>query len=153
MQDTLKQILIRQWRRSERKVRLVIDTNLFVSGLLNPHGPSSKLIELLPKKRYQLLTSKEILTEYKDVINRFSKISHTKRNKLIGKIKSNSLLVKPKEHFPVIKDDPDDNKFIECAVCGSGNFIVTNDKHLLDLKEFGEIYIVTLPTINEIMDW
>lgn len=153
MQDTLKQTLIKQWRRSGRKPRLVIDTNLFISGLLNPHGPSSILIEYLPRKRYQLLISGEILKEYQDVINRFRKISYTKRNKLVGKIRANALWVKPIEHFSVIKTDPKDDKFIDCAVAGGGNFIVSNDRDLLDMKEFRSIYIISLPAINEIMDW
>jgi len=52
-------------------------------------------------------------------------------------------LVEPKEKFNTIKDDPSDNKIIECAKEGKSDFIITNDNHLLKLKEFEGIRIVT----------
>lgn len=147
MQDIPRQISTRPWKRSVKIPRIVVDTNLFVSGLLNPHsGKSARLIDLLPlqRKRYQLLISREILKEYKTVINRFERISLTKRKKLLGKIRVHSNWVSPKEKFTVIKDDPKDNKFLECAVAGKADFLVSGDKHLLSLKEFQGIKIITI---------
>lgn len=147
MPDIPKQISTRYRRRPVKIPRIVVDTNLFVSGLLNPHsGKPAHLIDLLPlrRERYQLLISKEILEEYKAVINRFERISLTKRKNLLGKIRAHSNRVSPKEKFAVIKDDPKDNKFLECAVAGKADFLVTGDKHLLALKEFQGIKIITI---------
>lgn len=147
MPDIPKQISTRPWRRSIKIPRIVVDTNLFISGLLNPHsGKPAQLIDLLPlrRKRYQLLISRKILEEYKVVINRFERISLTKRKKLLGKIRAHSNWVSTKEKFAVIKDDPKDNKFIDCAVTGNADFLVTGDKHLLALKEFQGIKIITI---------
>lgn len=51
-------------------------------------------------------------------------------------------IVEPRESYNVIKEDPDDNKIIECAVAGNADYIVTQDNHLLKLKEFQGIKIV-----------
>ncbi len=78
------------------------------------------------------------------MLNRFERISSTKRKKLLAKIKAHSNWIKPEKSFTVIKDDPDDNKFIECAVAGEADFIVSGDRHLLALKEFHGIEIITI---------
>ncbi len=52
-------------------------------------------------------------------------------------------MVSPKEKFDVIKKDKDDNKIIDAAVEGKVDYIVSSDKHLLDLKQFKGIKIVT----------
>ena len=49
-----------------------------------------------------------------------------------------SSLVFPGEHLEVVKNDPDDNKFIEAAVEGNAQYIVSQDRHLLDIKEYRE---------------
>ena len=54
-----------------------------------------------------------------------------------------STLVEPHKNFKVIKDDPADNKFLDCAIECNTDFIVSQDKHLLGLKEFEGIKIVT----------
>lgn len=51
-------------------------------------------------------------------------------------------LTEIKEKVFVVKDDPDDNKIIECAIAGNANYIVTQDKHLLRIKEFEGIEII-----------
>lgn len=156
MPATPRQILIRPWRSSINIPRIVIDTNLFISGLLNPHsGRPARLIDQLPLrlKRYQLLLSREIFAEYKGVLNRFERISRTKRKKLLGKIKAHSSWVNPKQRFAVIKDDPKDNKFLECAVAGKANFLISGDSHLLDLKEFQNAKILTIGAWFKLMEW
>ena len=61
----------------------------------------------------------------------------------VGKIISMSTIVVPKEKLTLVKDDPDDNKILECAIAGNVDCIVSNDKHLLKLKKFRNIPILT----------
>jgi len=56
----------------------------------------------------------------------------------------NSIIVKPTIKLDVVKDDPDDNKFLEAGVTGKANFIISQDKHLLKLGEYQGIKIVSL---------
>jgi putative PIN family toxin of toxin-antitoxin system len=61
----------------------------------------------------------------------------------IQKIVSISKIVIPTRKINVVQDDPDDNKILECAIAGNVDYLVTQDKHLLNLKEFEGIKIIT----------
>ena len=63
--------------------------------------------------------------------------------KIAHKLINNSEIVEPSVKIDIIKDDPDDNKILECAIAGNVDCIVSNDKHLLKLKEFKGIKILT----------
>ena len=62
----------------------------------------------------------------------------------------NSIVVEPKEKIRAVKDDPKDDIFIEAAVAGSADFIVSQDKEVLKLKEFRGIKIITPEEFNKI---
>jgi hypothetical protein len=51
--------------------------------------------------------------------------------------------INPIHHFKIIKDDPDDNMFIDCAVAIQAAYIISGDKHLLNLKSFKDITILS----------
>ncbi len=59
------------------------------------------------------------------------------------KLVSIATLVEPDENLYIVKDDPDDNKILECAKTGKVDFIISNDNHLLKLEKLGNIPIVT----------
>lgn len=61
----------------------------------------------------------------------------------VEKIIAIATLVEPVEKLNIVKEDPDDNMVLECAKAGKVDYIVSNDKHLLKLKEFEGIKIVT----------
>ena len=63
-------------------------------------------------------------------------------SKIIQKVITNSIIVEPKVKLDIAKEDPKDNIILECAKEGSVNFIITNDNHLLKLKEFEGIKIL-----------
>jgi|SRR3989344_1078323 len=126
--------------------RIVADTNVLVSATFW-NGDSDKIIEKAENKKIELIISKEIIEEfssvlgYKEIQDKI-KNKHLELRRTVEKIVSISTIVEPKEKFNIVKDDPEDNKFIEVAVCGQTDFIVTQDKHLLKLKEFKGIKIV-----------
>jgi putative PIN family toxin of toxin-antitoxin system len=135
---------MRLLKRSEegRLVRSVIDTNLFVSGLLSPKGYPAQLVNLWDNKEIDILISKEIFHEYTEVIHRFEKIPVGRRQKLLEQIGDNGVWVEVHEEIDLIKQDPEDDKFLECAVSGDADFIVSGDRHLLSLEDFRRIPIV-----------
>lgn len=110
MQDTLKKTLTRQWRRSGKKPKLIVDMNLIVSGLLSS-GPPSRLIERLPKRHFLLCVSGSIFEEYRQVIHRFTHLSKVKRDHLLGKIRQHILWIHPTQSLDIVKKDPADNIF------------------------------------------
>ena len=90
----------------------------------------------------KIFTTKEILEEFSEVLQRDFKYNEEETNKIVENILSFATLVESEEKLEIIKDDPDDNKILECAAASKSEYIVTYDKHLLNHKEFRNIKIV-----------
>ncbi len=97
-------------------IRLVIDTNVFVSALISTKSIPALLLDEAGKK-YSLFISKEILSEVEDVISR-EKFGFTKQkiSSALEAILLFSEIIDPDIQVDVIKSDPDDNKILECAI-------------------------------------
>lgn len=85
---------------------------------------------------YQLCVSNEILNEYEEILERLASAEIAKL--VIDVILNNpyTLFFTPYYNFNLIKSDPDDNKFVDCAVVSSAQFIVTEDHHFHILKQY-----------------
>jgi len=130
-------------------MRIVIDSNVFVSALLSPQGKPAVIIQRWHEQVFDLLVSPAILSEYRKVLQ----YKHIKRylsekeiDEILKDLSIFAVEIKPKIKINLIKDDPEDNKFLECAVGGKARFIVSGDNHLLAIKEYGQILIVTPAT-------
>jgi putative PIN family toxin of toxin-antitoxin system len=83
------------------------------------------------------------VSEYLDVLSRPKfRIAHDELDDFAALILSKAEFVLPEKSIHAVVDDPSDNKFIEAAVAGQADYIVSGDKHLLDLKEFHGIAII-----------
>lgn len=128
-------------------MKVVLDTNVLISATFW-NGDSNKILEKVEQKEIEMVISKGILEEFAGVLG-YKEIQEKVRDKnlemkrTIEKVASISTIVEPRHEFKVIKDDPDDDKFLDCAVEGKAEFIVSQNKHLLKLKEFKGIKIVT----------
>lgn len=120
--------------------RVVIDTNIYISFL--KRGYYRKILDLWLKERFELLTSNEILDEVFEVLSRpkfnFSPEEIIELGELLYE---RAIMVEPKEELNVCPD-PDDNKFLECAIEGKAHYLVTGDPHLKDMEKYEEIEIV-----------
>jgi len=129
-------------------VRIVIDTNVIISALFYGGLPNT-LLELVAKGRVKPVASNEIISEYKEIVERISD-----RTGKLGKATAfNVLLSKIDLICSTTKisasRDPDDDKFISCAIDGKCKYIVSGDKDLLDLKSFENVEIVTVSSFLE----
>jgi putative PIN family toxin of toxin-antitoxin system len=124
-------------------IRLVLDTNVLVSALISTRSNPARLLDAAGKN-YSLFISKEILRELEDVISR-DKFGFSSEiiDSAIEAILSYSEVVNSEIKFDVVKSDPDDNKILECAIVCGASYIVSGDKHLLNLKEYENIKIIT----------
>ena len=104
---------------------------------------AQKLLFKLIKNDVKIFASDAILSEYKKVLKRDFKYSDEGILDITEKVVSFMTLVMPVEKVDVVKDDPEDNKIIECALASSSNYLITYDKHLLNLKSFRKIKIIT----------
>ena len=128
-------------------MKVTLDTNVLISTTFW-YGDSNKIIERVERKEIEMVLSGEIIEEfakvleYKDIKEKVKGIN-IEMNWAIEEIFSLSTIVYPNEKLDVVKDDPDDNKVLECAKAGNVDFIVTSDNHLLKLKDFEGIRIMT----------
>lgn len=123
-------------------MRVVLDTNAVISALLFS-GVSSKLVSLWQDGLITPLLSREILDEYLRVLSyRKFELSEKEIKELIQEeILPYAEVVKPKRRLRVIRRDPADNKFLECAVAGKAGVIISGDKDLLSLGQYRKIRI------------
>ncbi|MFH1211444.1 MAG: putative toxin-antitoxin system toxin component, PIN family [Candidatus Woesearchaeota archaeon] len=102
------------------------------------------LIDAWKNGAIELASSEEIIEEIKRVLKSFKiRMPDSMIDEWKKAINENSIIVEPKHRINIVKDDQSDNKFIEAAVEAKADFIVSQDRHLLKLKEFLGIRIVT----------
>ena len=136
-------------------IKAVYDTNIIVSGLLNSEGIPALLLDIATQREITLFISAEILQEYEGVLIR-PKFGLSKRvvKRFLRLVKARSKPVKPKSLEFTLKD-PEDNKFLECALAGKVDCLVTgNTRHfpfrsykgikVISPREFWEIYMASL---------
>ncbi|MBF0531631.1 MAG: putative toxin-antitoxin system toxin component, PIN family [Candidatus Omnitrophica bacterium] len=128
-------------------LKVVIDTNQFVSAFLNHHGPSADLLQCWRRQQFILVISPAILREIKKVLD-YSRIKQKYFLKdadiqaLFVLLEQEAVLIPYPEPVRIIKDDPDDDKFIACALAADADYIVSGDRHLLDIGKYQSIKIV-----------
>ena len=123
-------------------MRVVIDTNIMVSAYL---GGALKVIVVAWKSgRFTLVVSDAIADEYREVLRRPKfQIKQTELDDFFSLLLDKAEFVIPLEAINIITDDSSDNKFIETAIAGKAKLIVSGDSHLLELKSFRDISIIT----------
>ncbi|MCI0553527.1 MAG: putative toxin-antitoxin system toxin component, PIN family [Anaerolineae bacterium] len=131
--------------------RVVLDTNIFVSMALG--GQVGKINDEWRAGKFILVVSNEIVSEYLDVLQR-PKLHLKSRTiaTIVNRIYRKAEFVAPEEKIFVVLADTSDNKFIEAAIEGKTDYIVSGDKHLLDLKEFQSIPIITAREFLDILE-
>lgn len=131
------------------KLRIVVDTNIFISAAFRkPPSLPHAIYESIKSQNCILITSPAILEEIEDVINRKeiakrTEMNQAQRKKFIKDLIDITLIVTGEGDQNIIKDDPDDDKFLYTAADGNADYIVSGDHHLLDLKEYNGIPILS----------
>lgn len=111
-------------------LRLVIDTNILVSAALKPDGLQRTVLVLAITKPARLYVTNAILAEYREVLARPEfKIRGGLRQQLLQLVRNRAHLVKPARAIQVA-NDPDDDKFLECADAARADYLITgNQRH------------------------
>jgi uncharacterized protein len=138
----------------KRKLRAVVDTNLFISGLFAKDSLSAQLENLWVDQQFELVTSLEIIKEVSRVLSyprikeRFKPRGENVR-RFFRLIFRKAIISKDIYRTDKIADDPTDNKFLACALEKKADYIVSRDPHLRNLKHFHGIQIVDATTFIE----
>lgn len=122
------------------KKTVVLDTNLFVAAFWNAHSNSAKIIRACEENRLILCFSSEIIAELNRILPR-AKTSIEYRQRIDSLIQHSKIVV-PEVRFS-LSVDPEDDKFLECAVTAGAEYLITNDMHLLEIHELMGTQIVT----------
>ena len=130
--------------------KIVLDTKCLLVTLPS-QSPYHNVWQSFIDEKLALCVSNEILYEYEEIIAK--KTSPIFADLVINTLlnKKNVVRVAPTWRFDIIKTDPDDNKFVDCAVCGGAECVVSNDNHFNILKETYFPY-TTLYTLQEFCD-
>ena len=128
---------------------IVPDANILVSACINARGKPAELIRLGASDQLRLLTSAPIWDEMVPVLDRPNVCKHIsigdRQLKLwLADIASIMEWTPGKLRLKVVANDPDDDKVVACAIEGRANYIVTGDRHLLDIGSYKGIYMITV---------
>jgi len=127
------------------KVRVVLDTNIIISAFISPLGAPAEIFELFLEGNIINYTSEEIIKEVVIVIHRpefIGCIEHHDKQFMLDNFRTLSLIIKPNSKDKVIKEDPKNDKFINCALDANAT-IISGDKHLLSLGKYEGITILS----------
>ena len=123
-------------------MRTVLDTNVFISSFLGTGSPR-KIIDLWKGGKIIVCLSKEILDEYTDVLSRLGLTGEKEVEEILHLFARNfhSLFSAKTPNLEIVENDPDDNKFFECAVALKAQCIVSGDKTVLSVKDYAGIKV------------
>jgi len=125
------------------KLRLVIDTNILISGLMSVNSLPQQVFDYATSQAI-LLMSDEVQSEIENVISRpklQKYITLERRTKFLSELSQQVERVTINQQIRACRD-PKDDKFLELAVCGEADYIITGDADLLDLHPFQNISII-----------
>lgn len=123
-------------------MRVVLDTNVFISGVFFT-GPPFRILQAWRDGVVQLVISPEILKEYQRVGEELAvQFPVIDLQPMIGYVTVNARMFPDTELSEPVCDDPDDDKFIACALASESNLIVSGDKHLLKVSGFRGVRIL-----------
>lgn len=136
-------------------MRIVLDTVILVRGLINPHGRWGRLL-FDHADDYILLVSQPVLSEYLDVLQRpeltrkYRSVA-TRDPRAILDLLANAEVVEPAT-IPAVSRDPKDDPFLATARVGNADYLVSEDRDLLDLDDHEGIPIVTATEFLDLLE-
>lgn len=128
-------------------MRVVVDTNVLVSAVIRPQGTTGQVLHLLRLRRFDLLMSRASFAELVDVLSRprlrtkYQLTDYTLRP-ILRLLYLRSVMLQPQEKVAGCRD-PKDDVYLELAIAGAADYVVTGDADLLVLHPFRSIPIIT----------
>ena len=124
------------------KTIVVLDTNIFISAVFW-EGKPYNVVKKAINQEVIVFISNYIIDEIRKVLVRDFNLEKQEIEDIVNAVLYFTHLIEPKESVTVIKDDPKDDKILDCALACNADYIVSQDNHLLNLKEFRGIKIAS----------
>lgn len=128
--------------KGEKQIKVVLDSNIYISAIMFG-GKPNEILKLARALKIKVYISTQIFLEISEKLHKKFKLSGEDVTKILKGISKITEVVYPKIKLDVVKEDPSDNKILECAVVANSDYVVSGDKHLLKLRMFEETKIVT----------
>jgi len=122
-------------------VRVVFDTNVFISAFALPGGNAEIAYLHAARGTFELFTSVAILTETANKLLTKFEWSEHKVEQFVRSVSKTARVLTTQPHLHILNDEPD-NRILECAVLANADLVVTGDRHLLSPERFQDIRIV-----------
>ena len=137
--------------------RVVLDTNVFVSGLINPHGQPAQVLFAHERDEITLLVTPALMSEIGQVlrrpaIQRRHGLSDSQLSTLLLRIIGSAEVVTPHADLPITCRDPKDDKFLAAALGGRADYLLTGDDDLLSLDGMPELGALRIVTVRAFLD-
>jgi putative PIN family toxin of toxin-antitoxin system len=124
-------------------MRVVPDTNVLISALMFA-GLPGVFLQLGLERRFTLITSNALLSEFEEKLVAKFRVTEQDARAVRLKIAAVAEVIQPEFTLHAVQDDPDDNRVIECAVAGKADYIVSGDRHLLQLAQHEGVEIMNV---------
>lgn len=129
-------------------MRIVLDANVLVSALISSAGAPAQIVAYWREDKFEVAISTPILHELDRVLHypRLQEHYHLPEKRIrrfLRLLARQAVAVAPPQSVTVIELDPDDNRYLECAVAAEAEVIVSGDRHLLALGEYQGIQILS----------
>ena len=121
---------------------VTFDTNVLLSATLWDGSVAQKLLFDLIRQNVRIYSTTNILSEYQKILRRDFDFTDEDVSEIMEKVLAFVTLVDPTIKVDAVKEDPDDNIIIECAIESNSKYIISYDKHLLKLGEYHGIRII-----------
>jgi putative PIN family toxin of toxin-antitoxin system len=128
-------------------MKVVLDANIYVSSMINTQGNPRRIIKRWEQGDFDVLVSTSIINEIGRVL-RYPRIAkrHKQDEKEIKRflelLSSEAILIEPSNRLDIIQEDESDNRYLECAIEGKAQYIISGDNHLLKVGEFKGIIVL-----------
>lgn len=132
-------------------MRVVLDSNIYLSALISEKGNPFKIIQRWQEKEFDVLVSQPIINEilrvtaYERIQKKYPRVKE-RRIEFVELVSKDGIWTTQVDKLDVVTADESDNRYIECAVAGNAEYIVTGDQHLLVVGGFQGI-VITTPTV------
>lgn len=127
-------------------LKVVFDTNVYISAMITRGGEAEKAYFLAIEKKIELFTSIAIITKTAKKLREKFQWNDENIKLAVKHVSKVATILKPDITINILKDKPD-NKILECAIKSEADLIITGDKHLLNLKQYEGINIIKISEI------
>jgi uncharacterized protein len=138
-------------------MRVTLDANVFASGLISEKGPSGRILARWQEERFELVVSPATLEELDRILHypRIQQQYHLPQEvigRLLRLLRTQATIVYPAEELHVVERDSADNRHLESARAGDASIIVSGDRHLLELRSYEGIQILSPAAFVTLLD-